>query len=337
MRNRIPAVSLALVLGACGSDPDPAPRLEWVPVAGMRCANGSPTGVGLSRGSANLLVFLNGGGACWGAGVGQCNADPGPFGAAELSIARTFVPGTILDRDLPGNPFAGWTMVFVPYCTGDVHAGDRADITPYGWLHHGWRNLEAALAWTGTALPPPARVTIAGSSAGGFGTLLAYDLVRRRWPSTDPASPFVALLDDSGPTFVTTAIPESLRDAWWGAWNLTSTVTPLCPGCRDDLSAIWDVLSQAHPDDRFALLSSTADATIRSFFGGMTGLDFGAALGALAVKLEDLPGANACTFRVSGQDHALLLRPGAYSADGTRLLDWLSDMAAGRQWASQGP
>ena len=264
------AAFAALALAACGSDPTvaPAPAFTFAPVAGMACADGSPTGVGVSRGRDDaVLVFLNGGGACWGASA--CAASRGPFGAADMALAQQLVGSTILDRRLAGNPFAGFTMVFVPYCTGDVHAGDADRI--YGgvpWQHHGRRNLEAALAWIATALPRPARVVVAGSSAGGFGALLAYDLVRTQWPEGGASPVGAALVDDSGPTLVGTALPASLRTAWWDAWNLGSTVTPLCPGCQDDLSQIWSTVSAAHPSDRFALLSSTQDATMRASSAG---------------------------------------------------------------------
>jgi len=332
--------ALALALAACGGEGKPTPTFTFVPVAGMSCADGSPTGVGLSRGGDAVLVFLNGGGACWAAGA--CDASAGPFGAPELALAEPLVTGTILDRKLPGNPFAGFTLVFVPYCTGDVHAGDSEGI--YGgvtWRHHGRRNVQAALDWIASSLPHPSRVVVAGSSAGGFGALLSYDLVRARWPegSTPPVG--AALVDDSGPTFVATAIPAALRNAWWDAWNLASTVTPSCPTCQDDLSALWPILSGAYPGDRFALLSTTHDATMRAFFGGMVGSEFEGALGELAqVVIEPLP--NARTFRVGdparATDHALLAAPALYSAQGTSLLPWLAPLATGTgAFTSAGP
>jgi hypothetical protein len=331
----IAAVLALAVLAACGGDPEPA-TFEWTPVSGMACADGSATGVALSRGSGDVLVFLNGGGACW--GDGPCDAStPRRFDRSDFELARgLLLPGTILDRELPGNPFAGWTMVFVPYCTGDVHAGDRDGVDHGGvlWDHRGRRNLQAALELVATTLPTPPRAVLAGSSAGGFGALLGYDVLRGHWPEEGGTT--AALLDDSGPTFVGTAISSSLRDAWWDAWNLTSTVSPRCPDCRDDLSAVWTALSAAHPSDRFALLSSTWDATMRGFFGGLTGDEYATPLGALALQLDALP--HARTFRVTGTAHPLLLRPSAHATGDTTLLEWLSGFAAGDPgWASVGP
>src|SRR5687768_10398419 len=75
---------LLLVVAACGSSGSPtgdaAPTTDaaagitaplrtwtWIPVEGMRCADGSPAGIGvnLSDASDDVLVFMAGGGACW--------------------------------------------------------------------------------------------------------------------------------------------------------------------------------------------------------------------------------------------------------------------------------
>lgn len=333
----------ALALAACGSaEEEPALPSGWVDVAGMVCADGSPTGVGVSPGTANrVLVFLAGGGACWSARA--CDAQLRSFGRADYGFASAFVGGTIFDRTLPANPFAGWTIVFVPYCTGDVHAG--GDVTqsygPHGfWRHHGRKNLQAALDYVKGILPAPEKLVVAGSSAGGFGALLALDLVRARWPAGGAGTAKVYLVDDSGQTFVGDDLDPALRDAWWASWNLDATVTPLCAGCKADLSALWTTLAAAHPGDRLALLSSTQDSTMRAFFGGMAPDAFQTRVSNLAARLADVP--NAASFRVGGlehqSDHALLLRPGAYSAGGRTLLGWLGmQLADDAAWTSVGP
>jgi len=67
-----------------GLPPPPAfgelPRDEWsyVPVDGMRCANGSGTGIGIQPGTdpTTLLILVQGGGACW--DFGTCLLVPPP-------------------------------------------------------------------------------------------------------------------------------------------------------------------------------------------------------------------------------------------------------------------
>jgi hypothetical protein len=340
---RLAAVAVLLSsVAACGDGDDPAPPSGWVEVPGMICADGSPTGIGISPGSENrVLVFLNGGGACW--SETACDASPGPFGRTEYQLLSAFTTGTIFDRSLPGNPFADWTLVFVPYCTGDVHAGDSEQ--DYGtagtWRHQGRANLEAALEEVVAALPVPDRVVIGGWSAGGFGSLLAFDVLRARWPAGGAGAAQAYLVDDSGPTLVGEDLPATLRSAWWTSWNLAETVTPLCPECEDDLSAIWASLSADHPQDRFALLTTTQDATMRGFFGGMDAGAFETAIGTLTEKLDGLANGNAASFTVGGAgatDHALLVSPQAYSANGTSLLRWLELLVTDDPaWTSVGP
>ena len=105
---------------------------------------------------------------------------------------------------------------------------------------------------------------------------------------------------------------------------------PLCPACAGDLSEIWTVLAAGHPEDRFALLTTTQDLTMRGFFGGMDAATFEDAIGALTAKLDGLDG-NAAAFVVGGAlatDHALFLHPGAYTAGDVALLGWLEALVS---------
>jgi hypothetical protein len=331
----IAAVLALAVLAACGGDPEPRPS-GWMDVAGMVCGDGSPTGIAILPGSADaVLVYLAGGGACW--SEAECEVlTRGPFGRDEFEFLQLFAGGTIFDRSLAGNPFATWTIVFVPYCTGDVHLGDI--VKDHGgaagsWQHRGYRNLVAAVDRIAADVPRPAQVVVAGSSAGGFGALVAHDLVRLRWEATGPDPVAAALVDDSGPTFVgTTAASE----AWWDAWGLGSTLGAHCSGCREDFAEVWQELRDRHGGDRLAFVSTTADLEMRGRLGDMSPEAYSAALDGLTDRIEQVGGG---VFRVTGDDHALLVSaPWSYSAGGTTLLGWLSGFAAGDPgWGSVGP
>ena len=47
----------------------------------------------------------------------------------------------------PRNPFRDWNLVFVPYCSGDMHAGQRTVATPdtYHLYFAGFNNLMASV------------------------------------------------------------------------------------------------------------------------------------------------------------------------------------------------
>ncbi|MBL1135963.1 MAG: hypothetical protein HND46_11645 [Chloroflexi bacterium] len=57
----------------------------------------------------------------------MCNEGSSIFNptADNDSNNPTALPGGIFDLENPENPFADYNMVFVPYCTGDVHIGNR--------------------------------------------------------------------------------------------------------------------------------------------------------------------------------------------------------------------
>jgi hypothetical protein len=361
------AIALAVVLAAaCGEDEQAPPPLEWtwVPVEGSVCSDGSPTGVGLERGpgeSPDVFVFLMGGGACWDtltcSGLPEFGvpplATPGPYGEeefhAEIEARRA---GSILDRSLPGNPFKDFTFVFVPYCTGDVHAGDSVESYPFvsePWRHRGRTNVAADLAHLAVLLETPSRVVVAGSSAGGFGALLAFDLAKATWPTAR-----AYLVDDSGPPLA--EIPRLTVEAWYARWDLGAAVDAVCgadgPACRSDLGLVFPALAARHPDDRLALLSSTRDETMRLFFGrftaefpfvtGMPGAEFESGLRSLAAAIEDgTPGdgtAETHAFIVAGTSHPMLDRPAAFASQGVGLLAWLRQMVEDDPgWASAIP
>lgn len=340
------AAVLALSLAACGSSSSshaaPALQSGWNPVAGMSCADGSPTGIGLLPGrSDKVLFYLSPGGACWGSTA--CGPDIlRAFGASAYTMVQLLASGTIFDRTLAGNPFHDWTFVFVPYCTGDVHAGQsEASHGGVPWQHRGWANLHAAVAATTGGLPRPAELVVAGSSAGGFGALAAYDLMRAEW---DPAGGTSAmLLDDSGQTFVGAAMPQPLLQRWWSVWRLDQTIGTIFPGSDSNLSVIWPTLHARHPTDRLALVSTLHDATMIGFFADadlqiepMSATTFEANVNDLAGALAAL-GPNVATYRIGGaesQQHAVLLRPSVSepgflaSPQGPALLDWMSALVA---------
>ena len=115
-----------------------------------------------------LLIFLQGGGACW-QGFYNCNilADDqqppadGPF------------PG-VFAADSPDNPFADYSVVYMPYCDGSTFGGDN-DVNDDDFLfsptrhHRGLRNVSAGMDVAREMFPRAKQITVMGHSAGGVG------------------------------------------------------------------------------------------------------------------------------------------------------------------------
>lgn len=360
MRTSFPhlaALAAAALLAACGDDEKPPPPpacgdltasalapgvWRWFPIAGSVCSDGSQTGIGIEKGtSSDVLVFLNGGGACWDyltcflAGV----ATPGPFGAAEFAaLIADARAGSVLDRSAPGNPYKDFTFVFVPYCTGDVHSGATVRSypgAPRPWYHHGRVNVSKAFECLTPALDAPSKVVVAGSSAGGFGSLLAFTKAKAAWPSAKGY-----LVDDSGPPLAN--IPTTTIATWVAAWDLGTVVADVCgvacagvlQGDPPNLAPVIPELAKKYPDDRFALMSSLHDDVIRGFFGTftltppyvtqMSTTDFEAGLRSLAADIEDdAPPGETHAFLVAGTTHPMLDQPGSYTSEGVTLFEWL--------------
>jgi len=322
--------------------PTPVPGLprtawSWIPLPGTSCGDGSATGIAVNPDEGpDVLLYLDVGGICWDAVtcVTEHAAFSGPFGPLEFEEELRIAPGSVIDRAVPENPFRAATLVFVPYCTGDAHAGDAA------WQYRGARrlfhhqgrvNLAAALAWAKANLPSPRKVAVAGGSGGGFGALLAFDEVKRAWPDARGY-----LVDDSGPPLVGDDFAPAVLSGWFSAWQLDETVLPLCPGCALDLSGVVSALARKYPGDRFALLSWTRDPLIRGTVG--LGPDaFEVALRRLSESVfAPLP--NAEVFLVPGEGHTMIRSPRRFTAGGVPLFEWLRrQVEDDPAWTSVGP
>lgn len=313
----------------------PAGSWTWVPFADSSCANGSPTGIGVNPGtSKRVVIFLEGGGACWEATTcyvltTAANIDKG-FGEADFTKRMADPSGSHFDRTDASNPYKDASFVYVPYCTGDVHSGNKEN-TYDGKLtkHVGRKNLEAFLKRIVPTFPDPERVTLTGSSAGGFGAAINYWRVAEAFGGKR-----VDLVDDSGPSFPVAKIPY--YKAWSAAWDLEGAAPPDCPACKTELSAVIPHYVTKFPSSRFALLSYTEDSTIRQFFGSMPPADFAATLNEVGTKDFD-PTSNARYFFVSGQTHTMLGKLSTES-NNTQLGTWLTAMDTdSASWASVKP
>jgi hypothetical protein len=312
----------------------------WIPFDDTSCGDGSTTGLGVNRGeSDDLVLFLDGGGACWDyttCAVGA--AVDAAYGPAEFEAEqRDYLPSSLPDRARLPPSLAGATVVFVPYCTGDVHGGDA--VKTYGnlllsetWHHEGHANLRAFLARLGPTFPRPRKLLVAGSSAGGFGALVSYEAVRWYWPDAR-----AYLVDDSGPALVRNDVPADFRDSWYNSWGLGAALDPVCPGCRTDLSGAFRDLAELHPADRIAFVSHLRDPVMSAFMLA-TPASFEASLRQLEAEvLSPLPNARVFYDSDGGGDAHMLLTPltsfaGDYVASheegGTTLAAWLEAMVS---------
>lgn len=182
------ALSLA-ALAACASA-SLARRIfnaSFAASSGARCLDGSPAGYYIERGGdeAGVVIFLQGGGACY--TPADCAARARTALGSSTFWSRDYTDSeNVLSADPAVNPFANFTRVFVPYCTGDVHAGTRAAAVDadFPFFFSGHLIVAAVVAdlVASAALGDARAVLLAGSSAGGIGTIINADFVAARLP-----------------------------------------------------------------------------------------------------------------------------------------------------------
>jgi hypothetical protein len=322
----------------------PAEQWTWVPFDDAFCANGSTTGIGvnLTTKSSRVLIYLEGGGACW--SDLTCNTlmtasnFAGGYGATNFTAESTSTsylaePGGFFDRAAAANPFKDYSYVYVPYCTGDIHAGNN--VVQYGTKtakHVGFQNMSAYLARLVPTFPSADRVILAGSSAGGYGS--TYN-----WWQTQQAFGKIRVdnLNDSG-----TPMPADIAALGNGAgptqstqWNLPATLPPGCTGCAQSLDAMFTFYAKAFPNQRGALLSYTKDAVLPSFYG-ITTDQFTTGLEEEATSQLD-PNPNLHYFFVDAMGHVLWFNP-ALTTKAVTLQQFITQMVTDDPaWASVHP
>jgi hypothetical protein len=222
------------------------------------------------QGSENLVIYLEGGGACW---TGFCQANP--------TASSTIAPTGLLDPSPTGpSVVADWNVVYAPYCDGSVFSGDNElpDTTSTGATggtryHHGLQNLTAAVDLAKSKFPNAKRILLAGSSAGGYGTLAGTGVVRLQYPDAD-----LIVFNDSGLGLSNPTDP-TMYETLKADWKFDQYIPPSCTECQSGQQTAliaWGLKND--PSLRAAGFSSYADAVIGGIFLKMADADFKALL-----------------------------------------------------------
>jgi hypothetical protein len=191
---------------------DTEPReISWETIdapADCMCADGSPYSYFVREADPTKVMFyLEGGGACF---AGPMCAPGSDSYKQDVGSAPGEGATGIFDFDNPDNPFADYSFVYVPYCTGDVHSGNTTKDYGDGVViqHKGFVNASTALNTMLERFPNVGDLVVAGSSAGAFTTPLFAGLAADELPDAR-----VAVIADSGG-----AVPDAIAavTANWG-------------------------------------------------------------------------------------------------------------------------
>lgn len=304
------------------------------------------------RGSSkNLAVYFEGGGACW--DDLTCTF---PIAEVPPPVPQFFVPsipaGTdpatfdgIFRFDDMSNPIRDWSVVYIPYCTGDVHTGSITrqysnvghPVLPlpaaFAIEHRGFDNFMVVLEWIKANFDAPKSILVAGSSAGGYGATANFPWLAQAYPHAR-----MHVLADASQGVTTAAFDSGTPGR--GSWDMN--LAPWVWG--DDPSMVpgpelLRVAAQAHPQAKVSQFTTEFDGVqigfydvMRRFYGpGGSCPDVAVdwsqqMLGALQSYASDLP--NFRYYLAEGNYHTNLRSALFYSEDsaGFSYAKWVSAM-----------
>ncbi|MEQ8267480.1 MAG: pectin acetylesterase-family hydrolase [Parvibaculum sp.] len=298
------------------------------------CALGTPFEFHVKPGRADrLFVFLNGGGACWNGTQCDIKLEPTPYiPTSQIGHNDPRQLKGVFDEGHAENPLKDWTQVFVSYCTGDVHLGNR-DVTyevdegakKIEIRHRGRANVRAVLDWVYANVAAPERVFVAGSSAGGIAAPWYGVEIAAHYPEAG-----IAVLGDGAGGYRDPAVTPLMEN--WGFFDEAPDWVSAGgrPATFEDL---WRKAAKAEPRLTLAQFDNAYDETQEMFL---------MLLGTKA-RLQPLVEANRAdlaaaipgfrSYVAGGTPHTLIRydRLYTYEVEGVRAVDWLRALAEGEE------
>ena len=325
-------LSLFFMLLAFSSVSSFAKWTEYFPGGETLCARGEPFSFFVHEGRTDKIVIdFIGGGACWNSE--NCSSEAPTFVDSVNMLKELQKEGLngIYNHEHPENPIGDWTHVVVPYCTGDIHWGEK-DVTytdkkgkSFTIHHRGATNAKAVLAWVEENILDPKKVLVTGCSAGSYGSIYWLPYVKKIFPEA-----FTTHLGDSGAGIIT----QDFLNNGISQWALQNNVASWVPGL--DPSTNWKKLSlndlylkigKHYPNLQLSQFNYTLDEN-QFFFYELMGGDSSLwpellkkSLGVLEQKLDNFD-----SFLVDGSEHCILPYDRVYNdtnKEGESFKSWL--------------
>lgn len=305
------------------------------PGAPTVCSRGTPYRFFAMGGDPKRIVIdFEGGGACWNALT--CSIEDAIF-AAEAPTTEQFTAyasdpalGGIYKED-PANPFADWSLVHVPYCTGDVHWGSATKVYSDTLTieHQGLKNVEAVLDWVAAHYDPEV-VFITGCSAGAYGAIGHAVRIARLFPKAE-----VRVLADSGAGIITDTFFQQSFPNWQAEAALPLDLPAFAGKNVLDLTIaeLYSGVAAAYPKMRIGQYNAAFDRDQTFYYTVMGGGD----------PWSDKMRQSVETIRAAADNFRYYIAPGPVhcihpyriffdrvsGADDKAYLDWLDDFVNG--------
>lgn len=304
----------------------------WVDVApqGTTCWDGSPWRFWYRGGSADkLAIWFEGSGGCWNAAT--CDVAGKPAFQSKIAT-RTPQRSGLFDENRANNPLRDFSVVLLPYCTGDAHIGrrtveyTRGDGTSFRFAHEGGRNTLAALDWLKSRGFDPRTLLVSGESAGAIAAAYWSVEIGDRWPAAQ-----LITLGDAAGGYRALGVNKVLRQ--WGVLDALPDLPAYSDHDRVYFETFYIAAAQRHPGARLAQVNYADDAQQRRF------------MSLLGTRVEQLTKPLTCnlnevridapdfrSFIYPGTQHVMLRTNAVYSTrcEGQSVASWVDDLITGR-------
>jgi hypothetical protein len=253
----------------------------------------------------------------------MCTPGSGTYSETISPISKLEnIPG-IFDFGNPENPFADYSAVYIPYCTGDVHSGNITKDYGNGVViqHKGFVNASNALDTMMKRFPDTAQLVVAGSSAGSFPTPVFAAMAGDQLPNAD----LKVFADSSG------AVPDAVGFVV-GNWGTLETL-PDWPEIEDltvdQFTPAYTFIKAAehNPKIKFARHDFAFDSVLSSFarMAGLSPDDLVSVMRTNESKVE-ATGVNVANWISPGDKHTIAVGEEFYTEEmnGVRFVDWFT-------------
>lgn len=287
----VPVGSTYHVTDANGVERDIAPSCSGGPVCGINASGALECHEGNKQfsfyykpgSSDKVVVFFDEGGACWDSNT-CVTGNQTPLSTYVPEIGPSSDPanmGGLFDVANKANPYRDWSMVVIPYCTGDIHWGSKdetyTDYTgavtgaPGGSVtihHRGFDNFLYVREWMKNRFSARERdegikkLLVTGSSAGAYGSAFAYPHLKQAFPRAKGY-----LMADAGNGVIIDDFRDQALNGPDARWGIQGNLAHWVPGMDGFpstpsthlIEAIYFALAGAYPNDRFSQYTSYAD------------------------------------------------------------------------------
>jgi hypothetical protein len=245
----------------------------WIPVPEAKCRTGSSVGFGIRKrpNSTKLVIIFGGAGGCLNKISCDDSTTLSSYSSTNFDSWKTDSGNLgILDTSKTANPVWDWNAVYIPYCTGDGHAGDNTGNVPNGPQNQsfvGFANVGHYMARIVPTFPDLEKVLVTGLSAGGIGALYNYDRIARDFCPV-PA----ILISDSGPLLSDSYLAPCLQQRWRTLWGLNNTLPKDCPEASSDPNGggivnLITCLGKKYDKGRLSIIAADKDSKNAEAFG----------------------------------------------------------------------